>query len=114
MLKEHTNNMSLTYRANSFTIVSPRIGHQSRPREHKCVNLPYTGHQSRPREPKYIRIVSVLNQNEGGIGKCIPDAQGGGSPEFWWSRYGHSLHYQSFPVYREGLTVLNPILPCKC
>ena len=36
------------------------------------------------------QIISVLHQKEGGIGKSIPDAQ----------------------VDREGLTVLESILPC--
>ena len=37
-------------------------------------------------------------------------------PEFWWiTDNGLSIHHQSFPVewISEGLTLLNPILPCK-
>ena len=42
---------------------------------------------------------------------CISRAEGVGIPialEFWWPFYS-----SSFPVDREGLAVLNPILPCK-
>ena len=47
--------------------------------------------------------VSVLHQNKGGIGKSIPDDKD----------ISRDLIGKSFPVDREGLTVLNPILPCK-
>ena len=92
-----------------------------------------------------VLIVSVLHQNEGGIGKSIPVAQEisrdprdvlGAQPEGhlegrgksrgqrggfpnnsrFLGEYGHSIHHQGvhgiiIPEDREGLTVLNPILP---
>ena len=96
------------------------------------------------------RIVSVLHQDEGGIGKSIPDARKisrdprdfprakpegnlegrgkSGGQRGWISQYlpsfggartisQHQFFYRewirkSFPVDREGLTVLKSILPC--
>ena len=95
-------------------------------------------------------IVSVLHQDEGGIGKSIPDARKisrdprdfprakpegnlegrgkSGGQRGWISQYlpsfggartisQHQFFYRewirkSFPVDREGLTVLKSILPC--
>ena len=85
--------------------------------------------------------VSMLHQNEGVIGIFTPDAQDisrdplgynegnlkgrrGGSPysSGVLVEHCHSLHHKSFtkewirksfPVDREELTVLNPLLPCK-
>ena len=70
-------------------------------------------------------IVSVLHQNEGGIGKSIPDAQEisrdprdfpRAKPE--GNLEGRSIHLQgwirkSIPVGREGLTVLKSIVFCR-
>ena len=96
------------------------------------------------------KIVSVLHQDEGGIGKSIPDARKisrdprdfprakpegnlegrgkSGGQRGWISQYlpsfggartisQHQFFYRewirkSFPVDREGLTVLKSILPC--
>ena len=76
------------------------------------------------------RNVSVLHQDEGGIGKSIPDArvegnlEGGGDGFPNTSRvlveYGHSLIInlstgsgsENPSVDREGLPVLKSILPC--
>ena len=101
-------------------------------------------------EGKTDRNVSVLHQDEGGIGKSIPDAQKisrdprdfprakpegnlkvqgkSGGQRGWISQYlpsfggartisQHQFFYRkwirkSFPVDREGLTVLKSILPC--
>ena len=69
-------------------------------------------------------IVSVLHQTEGGIGKSIPDTR-----EISWDprdfqsfggvlTFSHHHHREwirkSFPVDREGLTVLKSILLCWC
>ena len=97
-----------------------------------------------------VCIVSVLHQDEGGIGKSIPDARKisrdprdfprakpegnlegrgkSGGQRGWISQYlpsfggartisQHQFFYRewirkSFPVDREGLTVLKSILPC--
>ena len=58
-----------------------------------------------------------LLQNEGGIGKSIPDSRVGGNLEsgrFWWST-GILSSILSFPRKSENpwvFTVLNSILPC--
>ena len=49
--------------------------------------------------------VSVLHQNEGGIGKSIPDAQEGGGDGFPNTsgvlvEYGHSPHHQF--IFKDG------------
>ena len=83
----------------------------------------------------------MLHQNEGDIGKSIPDAQeisrdlapsghlrvevylegrGGEFPnnsrvlvELGYSIHHQGVHGINFPQDREGFTLLNPILPCK-
>ena len=84
---------------------------------------------------RYPDIVSVLHQDEGGIGKSIPAAQFPETqeisrvrspreisraegmdfpipPEFWWST-DILLIINPIPLGREGLTVLKSILPCR-
>ena len=74
----------------------------------------------KPIKPKIIAPCSMLHQNEGGIGKSIPDAREISQYLTSFGGVGTFLHQQSFymewirksfPVDREGLTVLKSILP---